>query len=371
MSRHPDLYALLLREKNIFSNLEEVTSMAADFFPSIMEEIIRAGVLTQEAAIVARGYIKYYTAKSTRVPIWKNPELFSSSVALSRLNDPGKEAPLLKEIEIQLGLRRPTPADAKEQSLRSYHFQKCFWINGKKLRLDEENHFRISNTDNSCTITFCLPVKNAFQHFIPGTIYPVDFTKTYPVKKAKGLVKNSLALLKKYSPTLYHELSEVISYVFLTPDFNDRKRYSYNLRTQYFGAVFINPFQTDEVAFAESLIHEFIHQRLWLQWAYQLPDLHHYESIRIVSPFTRRLKSLPVMVHAFIIYNVLHDYYEFLSMEPTISYEKKQEISGFMERSEKRIPLLYSRIIAAAPQSPFAELLQKVNTMTNKVYHEK
>ncbi|NII26985.1 hypothetical protein HB364_17980 [Pseudoflavitalea sp. X16] len=372
MDKYNQLYQSLFDQEDIFSNIEVIQTMAIDFFPNILHRCIHERYVTKKIEGQVNDLIDYYTTHSSETRFWKNPELFKCLVDFSLQKDTSSQKNLLNLIGMQLGIEHEPVATTKHLATRFFYYQKCYFFHENKFELNETNHFLVHKMDNTQILTVCLPLKNAFTGFISEDIYPTIFSTKGTVDEMKLLIENSLSILQKYSPGLYNDLFETISYVFLTPDFGDSIRFSYNLRTQYFGAIFINPFQTNEVAFAESLIHELIHQRIWMQWAYNMPDLHEYEQIRIESPVTNRLKSLPVMTQAYIIYNVLYDFNLFLVSENIVSGARKKKTDTAIQHLQKNIPFLYSRLTDAAIDAPeLSNLIGRVHALTNTFCYEK
>src|SRR5690606_23783957 len=82
--------------------------------------------------------------------------------------------------------------------------------------------------------------------------------------------------------------------------------WSFNLRLRFPGAVFLNPFTVGAPGLAEGLLHEYLHQRMWLWWELcpptGLPDWQR----SIHSPMSGQTRPLVTMLQAAVIFRCVH-----------------------------------------------------------------
>jgi hypothetical protein len=359
----PSFFKELLDEKDLFAATDSIVSMAERFFIDVLGTMPKR---FDKRKKIAAPCIDYYDSQYKNLELWKNPELFKATLDYVTSNDNPKIH--LNNLWRQLGITTTMRCD--DSIVRTYHYQKCFIVDKKRIALDDNNCFPVTHRGGSSEITFVHPLKGIFADFISSSIYPVEFVEKKRVK-INNQIKNATDLVFNYSNEAYSEFFKLISYVFLTPDFGDSTRFSYNLRTQYFGSFFINPFQTTTVSFAESILHELIHQHLWMQWAYTFPDLTAYEKIPVVSPFSNREKSLVVMTQAYIIYSVISDFRQFLIDSNQLSKKKQEEIQESTRTENEKLFLLYSRLIEKMPTyCPLKTPLKNTRDLFNDIKHE-
>lgn len=318
-----DLYSSLKQDSTIFYRTENLLKMTSSLFIDALKNHLTTNELPKSELKICKLFLSYYTKNYEKIPFYKNPELFNSLNEYINYSGAKSKDDILYILGLQLDFHKDIDL-TKEDIKRLYHFQKRIYLGKKVIEISKKNSIQIKDDFTSESTTIILPLKNIFSGFISSNIYPETFKTNYKITGLTKRIEKSINLIYAYSTTLKNDFFKTINYIFLTPDFNNKVRFSYNLRTGYFGAIFINEYVTNKISFAESLIHEFIHQHLWLQWAYEFPDLSKLEKIEIISPFTNRLKSITVMAHAYIIYNVIHDFHKFILSNCNLS---KSEVS--------------------------------------------
>ena len=99
------------------------------------------------------------------------------------------------------------------------------------------------------------------------------------------------------------QFCRLIRRVLVSREISGGARHSFNLRLAYPGVLFIDPAGRPALLIAEDLLHEFMHQVLWLnsEVSGEAPRPSDW-NIPVVSPFTQRTRPLPVMAHAALIY---------------------------------------------------------------------
>jgi HEXXH motif-containing protein len=127
-------------------------------------------------------------------------------------------------------------------------------------------------------------------------------------------IDRALLRIKRYSGPLFQDLCKTVRLIVIT---NDIGRPCYSCRTAYYGGIFINPSFANGLQIAESLIHEFLHQKFWLWWAYDPLASQERLNRLIVSPITGMTRTVEVMLQAALIYRECLSFYAWaLQNEP-------------------------------------------------------
>ena len=128
---------------------------------------------------------------------------------------------------------------------------------------------------------------------------------------APRMIGDAASALERYSGELYEGFREAIGTVGLTGEPEVAERSSYSSRMYYAGGIFSSLLQDNVPALVENLVHEYYHQRLWVWWSIEAPEDLPDESVTIQSPVTGMQKSVRVMLHAFLIYIGVCEFYRF------------------------------------------------------------
>lgn len=133
-------------------------------------------------------------------------------------------------------------------------------------------------------------------------------------------------------------------------------RHSFNLRMAYPGVLFIDPAKRPALLVAEDLLHEFMHQALWLNAAlgHDTPLATDW-SVSVHSPFTERPRPLPVMAHAALIYNAAG----LLLASQTSSAHWSPACAQRLRAIDTHLPVLRARLQACDTASPAVTQLLK------------
>lgn len=271
---------------------------------------------------------------------WRNPEIYPP---LMILIDPAKgvnlQASLLR-LEIEARLARTEELFMCGDGVYRVGFPHLRIIDVKAGRCRDVGHKVVFRVDGFAP-SFLLPYNGLVRDLLDVSLYPP--VERYDSRPLRRLCRRGLALLKFYDPALAEDLENAIEWIVLTPDFGHPHRWSYNLRLGYFRSLFLNPYRLNYSSFAESLIHEYYHQRMWLWWAYQPLD-GMPEEVTVVSPVTGRERPFPVMVQAFMIYVGLINFYRTIG-----AGRRKSEPSSTWESSRlaeiiRAVPLLYQAL---------------------------
>lgn len=204
--------------------------------------------------------------------------------------------------------------------------------------LNENSNILINNAYDRIIIK---PINGLFLDIIPRELYP-NFKNIYNASERQYHIDDSFKLIKNYSESIFNDSLNCINKIFLTPSLGKGQRLSYNLRLSYLGAIFIDFLRTNKYSFAESYIHEYYHQRIWLWWYFEKPFEIPDDNYKIISPITGLPKSISVMIHALIIYISICDFYKYI--EKNEAFDDPKELNFVKEKInclEKGIPKLF------------------------------
>ncbi len=353
-----DLYTYLKVKQSIFRKAEDIILMAGNSFSSALHSHISSTNLSKPELKECESILSFYLENYQTRKFHKNPELFNALVKYLTNSDKRENQHMLNTLGLHLNYYT-AEKNIKTYPQRLYHFQNRILFKNKSIAIDQSNSFKLYGRNKIDHTTVILPIENIFSDLISPNIYPLQFTDEYNLPLLKTTLDDSISLVNQFSPTLSQDLFKIINYIFLTPDFKDKIRYSYNLRTGYFGAFFINQHVTDRITLAESLIHEYIHQHLWMTWAFEFPDASLYDQIKIVSPFTMREKSISVMSHAYIIYAVIQDFQKHVLDKCVVSSFEEQHLVHSIKNATSSLPILRARLAEKIP----------VNSYLNNLLH--
>ena len=239
---------------------------------------------------------------------WRNPEVYWQITRLAKSAEAAAEPePTLETLRTQAGLIPPDEAKLPE----GLHRLVCV-DGGGVYRVRDGVRSRVEGEPVTEVDEFrgrvLLPYDGLFADMVEPRLYPPVADQPPPGRLRERLAA-AFDLIAAYSGPLIDDIQEVVRLVVLTPDLLDDKRWSYNLRMAYFGAIFINPHPIRVYGTAESIIHEYCHQRLWQWWTYDPPVGLPAPELEVLSPVTGRMKPIQVMVHALVVYVLANDFY--------------------------------------------------------------
>jgi hypothetical protein len=282
----------------------------------------------------------FLSARNSKLKIWRNPEVYGQIALLAKVAASNDDlSATLESLRLQVGMVQPWAARLANGVYRLAHVNGSFYVvNSGEIR--EIRHEILTSVNGFRGLVF-LPFENLFSDLVDPSLYlPTcnDFNRGHLESK----LAKAFELLECYSPELMSDLQEVVRTIVLVPDLGDAKRWSYNLRLSYFGGIFINPFVVGVYGLVEALIHEYCHQRLWQWWTYEPPTGLPPEDMMIQSPVTGRNKSAMVMVHAFVIYVSVYNFYV-TQVLPSgdVSMEEERWVVDRICLLSKTIPELY------------------------------
>lgn len=287
----------------------------------------------------------FLSVRNSELTFWRNPEVYGQIALLAKhaaRND--NLVPILESLRLQVGMVGPRAARLADGLYRLAYVDGSFYVSrGGEIR---EIEGEIRTSVNGFRGLVLLPFENLFADLVDPSLYPPVCNDFEPRQLESQLAK-AFELLEFYSPEVICDLEDVVQTIVLVPNFEDQKRWSYNLRLAYFGGIFINPFVTGPYGLVEALIHEYCHQRLWQWWAYEPPTGLPAGNLMIRSPVTGRDKSAVVMVHALIIYVAVRDFYVTQVLRRArVSGDEEKWVADRVDLLSHAIPKLYRELCA-------------------------
>lgn len=145
--------------------------------------------------------------------------------------------------------------------------------------------------------------QSLFNDFLPQHLYPGELSR--PADLTREIFQNALGQLAGMHGITIDSVRCVLHTVALTGRLPIAGRTSYNCRMHYPGVAFIDSVQTSAPGICEALVHECIHQALWLNNATSTTEWFPLEVETIRSPATGRQVDAAVMVHAALVYSAI------------------------------------------------------------------
>jgi hypothetical protein len=158
------------------------------------------------------------------------------------------------------------------------------------------------------------------------------------------LLLQAFTIIHEYSEYLYRNIAAHISTISLLKEVEGRP-ISYSLRNKYIGAIFVTV--TSPLEMAEQIIHEYYHQCIWPWWLVEAPSDLPDVDLRVASPITGAMRSLPTMMQAILIYASLLDFYIFAADRNYIEGNPaaKLRASNRMQMIRKRFDDLANSVV--------------------------
>ena len=241
---------------------------------------------------------------------WKNPELYPH---LNRVIIPGYSF-LQRHIDalrVHVGLQHLTPSIVP--GLRFWRLRDPILkvVEIAEGDVDNENAFEVRVKLGQPFPVVYRPHPNLFDD-IERNLYRGNGCDIDSFRLSQ-LVENAFNLLVGYSPDIASGFRREINTVaMMARQLGGTK--SFSLRNFYIGGIFVSI--GDPVMLAEQFIHEYYHQCIWPWWMIEPPPDLPSDEETIVSPITGRVRPVSVMIHAFLIYQSLIDFYRFVLSNP-------------------------------------------------------
>lgn len=122
-------------------------------------------------------------------------------------------------------------------------------------------------------------------------------------------VRSAIDLVWRYDADLHQGVTSAVGVIALTGDWHPGNRTSYSMGKTYTGGVFSSLCTDSPALLAESLIHEYYHQRIWQWWQIEAPSDLPSIDMTMISTVSGHERPVPVMMHALLIYVSLVDFY--------------------------------------------------------------
>jgi hypothetical protein len=229
---------------------------------------------------------------------WKEPELFLALYALvESFNAP--EALILRVIRFHLLRDLEPPREWRGQYLRSPVMR------GKLYRFVNDSSTPIDLPKLRRGGPVLVPV-------VPGLYFDMLSSELYPksnIPLSNELctkVEASLDMIGHFSSTLLDDILRTVAVFALVGDMG---RPGFSARTKYYGGIFLNPLYERGDSLAETIIHEYLHLKLWLLWTFEPVCSDKVSAVEITSPITGQRRSIDVMLQAYLIYAQCIEFY--------------------------------------------------------------
>jgi hypothetical protein len=122
-------------------------------------------------------------------------------------------------------------------------------------------------------------------------------------------IQEAMESIRLFDSVLFDEITHTISCVSLV---NPGHTPGFSCRMDFFGCIFVDTGYDGGDRIAETLIHEYMHQILWVAWAEDHPLPSHLRNHLVVSPVTGNERSLETLLQAYAIYAEAVRYYNWL-----------------------------------------------------------
>jgi len=282
--------------------------------------------LSAEAAQELRSLQELYTelVSAGETP-WKEPELFLALNALVQSDT--SDLFMLETIRFHLDCNLRPPSTWGRRYLRSPI------LRGKLYRYDgvapTAMDLRVVRTGGPMLIPV---LAELFDDMLEGEIYQNAYMDI--IERTYSKFSSSFDMIGRVFPELLQDILSTVNVIALVGDSGPP---GFSCRTKYYGGIFINPEYEHGNLLPESIIHEYLHQKLWLWWTFEPIGSHEALAVEIVSPVTGRRRSAGVMLHAYLIYAQCIEFY---------LWANRRNILEPDEWHDKRLSLLMNRIPA-------------------------
>lgn len=195
---------------------------------------------------------------------------------------------------------------------------------------------------------------------IPGLFDDLPFPEVYRLAEAPAdpmaalhALDQALRLLERVDAALYQDLGEVVQVIALLPPLPSstwtgthppQSHWSFNLRLRYPGALFVNPFTVGASGLVEGLVHEYVHQRLWLAWELDPPDGLPPWEMQMVSPVSGVQRPVRTMIHAAVVYRTVIQTHTALLDEGALSQPQAQWCRARRDHLRAHLPELFEQL---------------------------
>ena len=229
---------------------------------------------------------------------WKEPELFlalHAFVGSGAISDPAA----LEAIRFHLHRAVQPPVEWCRPFLRSPV------LRSELYRYDRARSATISLSRLRNGGPVVIPAAaGLFADMLDETVYPsldVDADES-----VCSQLEDAFDIIDRFRPGLLRDIVSTVSVVALVGDFG---RPGFSCRTRYYGGIFINPEYENGHSLAETIIHEYLHLKLWLWWTFEPVAAQAALEVETDSPVTGRRRQVGVMLQAYLIYAQCIEFY--------------------------------------------------------------
>lgn len=153
------------------------------------------------------------------------------------------------------------------------------------------------------------PLPHLFDDVVGGSVTYVGSASPLSDQEMKHAVRSAMNLIGRYDADLHQGVTSAIGVIAITGEWQPGDRSSYSMGKSYTGGIFTSVSTESAVLLAESLIHEYYHQRIWLWWLIEAPPDLPPRHITMKSTVSGQQRPVSVMMHALLIYASLIDFY--------------------------------------------------------------
>ncbi len=323
--------------------------------------------------------------------LWNDPEIYYPLLSLSdqvrELEDADR---LLRLLRVYLGLDPLESAEVPDGFYRLTRLKNAvFYREGESVRQLDDNDMYLP-ADGGPRVY--LPVPGLFSDILnpdirnPGVASVDAYANIYSTSEAGADMqlaadryREALALIATFEEGAVADFCHIVNTVVLLPPVGSPAltsemvvnapfaatrddpalRWSFNMRFRYYGAVFVNPFSVDAFGLAEGLIHEYLHQRIWLWWQLEQPTgIPAMPGTPVRSPVTEAVREGAVLMQAVTIYASAIEFYRYFESRGLPMSEWARRRRALLE---KALPILAERILKVIPgDSHMARMVEEV-----------
>jgi hypothetical protein len=275
---------------------------SAGYEAALPLELLKLAALktsSTEAAREVRDLQEIYAdLRSLGAAPWKEPELFLALYALvESFNAP--DALILRAIRFHLIPDLEPPREWRSQYLRSPVLRRKLY----KFVDDGSTPMDLPKLRRDGPVL--VPV-------VPGLYFDALNSELYPESKIPlsselyAKIESSLDMIGHFSPALLDDIIRTVNVIAIVGDMG---RPGFSARTKYYGGIFVNPQYEHGDSLAETIMHEYLHLKLWLLWTFEPVCSDEVSAVEIISPITGQRRSAGVMLHAYLIYAQCIEFY--------------------------------------------------------------
>ncbi|MEM7151389.1 MAG: hypothetical protein AAF799_01045 [Myxococcota bacterium] len=190
--------------------------------------------------------------------------------------------------------------------------------------------------------------------------FPPDYAPDHPAGNSQVAIERYQAArewLDRVAPMVSADFRRVISGVALLPPVPGAQvpptqaQWSFNLRLRFRGVLFVNPFSVGLAALAEALLHEYLHQRMWLWWELSEPTGLPLKRERMCSPVSGHSRPVITMIQGLMIFRCVATLHErLLDLDEPDAVERAWSAQR-LDQLRHAVPRLAEALRAQVPEA--------------------